>query len=242
MQAEERNRIRWGEKTPRHVFRIAEILSLYPNARVVCMIRDPRAVVASYRDFKKGPVEEIEGDAGSREALEKEQLRVQMSYHVVIASLMWRAVARAASQALARFGAQRVWIQKYEDLALSPESSLRALCDWLSIGYSPAMIDDVPTGTTSYGKFESGTGVNVAAVGRWRERMSPSEIYAVQICCRAAMAEFGYEPIETHASPIAVVRTFLSLPTALLSAFRANRSRSGGAVAYVLRRLRAMVS
>ena len=37
----------WGEKTPRHAFRIREMVTAFPLARIVCLIRDPRAVVAS---------------------------------------------------------------------------------------------------------------------------------------------------------------------------------------------------
>jgi len=51
LRARANGRGRWGEKTPRHAFRIDELLAAFPSARVVCLIRDPRAVVASYRDW-----------------------------------------------------------------------------------------------------------------------------------------------------------------------------------------------
>ena len=41
----------WGEKTPRHVFRSKDILGAFPTAKLLVMIRDPRGVVASYRDW-----------------------------------------------------------------------------------------------------------------------------------------------------------------------------------------------
>ena len=52
IEAEQASKSIWGEKTPRHIFRINDILTKFPDAKVVCMSRDPRAVVASYRDWR----------------------------------------------------------------------------------------------------------------------------------------------------------------------------------------------
>jgi hypothetical protein len=41
---------RWLEKTPRHIYRIAEILRYFPEAKIVLMIRDGRDVACSIRD------------------------------------------------------------------------------------------------------------------------------------------------------------------------------------------------
>src|SRR4051794_22824414 len=45
LQARRRGKTRWAEKTPRHVYRIDDLLAAFPEAKVVCLIRDPRAVV-----------------------------------------------------------------------------------------------------------------------------------------------------------------------------------------------------
>ena len=38
---------RWVEKTPYHVFHIPEILAMFPDARIICVLRHPAAVVLS---------------------------------------------------------------------------------------------------------------------------------------------------------------------------------------------------
>ncbi|MEZ5023384.1 MAG: sulfotransferase [Chitinophagales bacterium] len=38
------------EKTPQNVFYLKEILDIYPNGRVINMIRDPRAVMLSQKE------------------------------------------------------------------------------------------------------------------------------------------------------------------------------------------------
>ncbi|HYX76361.1 MAG TPA: sulfotransferase [Gaiellaceae bacterium] len=51
LRARQHGRERWGEKTPRHVYRIDDLLTAFPEAKVVCLVRDPRAVAASYKDW-----------------------------------------------------------------------------------------------------------------------------------------------------------------------------------------------
>jgi glycosyltransferase involved in cell wall biosynthesis len=73
-----RGRRRWGEKTPRHILRIDDIIAVHPAAQVVCLIRDPRAVVCSYRDW-----------AGSRPDLPTEQRRIARSYDPGLIAGYW---------------------------------------------------------------------------------------------------------------------------------------------------------
>ena len=42
LEAEQAEKPRWGEKTPRHVFRIDQILDAFPTAKLMYMLRDPR--------------------------------------------------------------------------------------------------------------------------------------------------------------------------------------------------------
>src|ERR1700722_20327611 len=51
LNGQQKGASRWGEKTPRHIFCLPDIFSAFPQAQVICMVRDPRAVVASYRDW-----------------------------------------------------------------------------------------------------------------------------------------------------------------------------------------------
>ena len=241
IQADELGRSRWGEKTPRHVFEIADILELYPNAKVICMIRDPRAVVASYRDFKKGEIEDSPDDPGRQEALRKEQRRVQLSYHVVIASLMWKAVARAAQAALAQFGPEHIHVLRYEDLVGDPESTLQQLTSWLGVNFDPDLLSTVPIGTSSYGGVQSDVGITAAAAQRWREKMTPAEIRTVELCCGDTADSLGYPALDERVSPLALIRPWLSLPWVSIRVVWANRERLGGVADFIRRRLSALL-
>lgn len=241
LSAKRREKQRWGEKTPRHVLRVDEILERYPNARIVCMIRDGRAVVTSYRDFKKGEIEEDDQDPGRKEALEAEQERVRKSYHVIVASLVWRGVARASQEALRKHGSERVYVQRYEDLVADAPGQLEAMCTWLDIPFDSAKLSTVPIGTSSYAnKVQSDVGVSTEAVMRWRKKMSDAEVHAVERTSGQQLEDFGYELLRPPVSLWGRCRPWLTLPGAVFTAVRANAGRHGGVRSFLMRRLRAL--
>lgn len=241
LSAQRREKKHWGEKTPRHVLRIDEILARYPNAKIVCMIRDGRAVVTSYRDFKKGEVEEDTQDPGRKEALLMEQERVRKSYHPIVASLVWRGVARASQNALNKYGPERVYVQRYEDLVANAPKELEKMCSWLGLDFDEEKLATVPIGTSSYAnKVQSDVGVSDEAVMRWRKKMSDVEIHVVEKTSGQQLEDFGYELLRPPVSPWARCGPWLTLPGAVFTAVRANAGRHGGIGSFLMRRLRAL--
>jgi hypothetical protein len=227
----------WGDKTPRHVFRIPEILSRYPDGKVICMVRDPRAVVASYRDWRNQGGFDLEKDPEHAEALRAEQERARKSYNILIISLLWRSTVRAAVAAQDQFGADRVFIQQYEELVENPEGAIRSVADWLELGYEPAMLE-VPMHNSSFSQFDKESGVSTEPVRRWKKRLSAAEIAVVQSCCGSLMQRAGYEKERVPASRLRVACEWIRLPFASLRAATANRDRMGNMPQYIWRRLR----
>lgn len=231
----------WGEKTPRHVFRIAEILRLYPEAKVVCMVRDPRAVVASYRDWKnQGGLRRAENDPDYQAAIRADEERARMSYHIVLASMMWRGSANAASEARTAFTPERVRLVRYEDVTDDPEATLRAVTDWLGIAFAPAMLE-IPLHNSSTIRFAEQAGVSSAPRDRWREVLSEREIGVVQKVAGTTLRDAGYEPVEVRTGPLDLPRAYADLPVAAVRAAMANRSRYDSLPGYVMRRLKAVM-
>lgn len=225
-------RPRWGEKTPRHAFRIAEMLEVFPNARVVCLIRDPRAVVASYRDWTRRPAL----DPSRAGPFAADRRRARRSYNIVLASLMCRAALEASLAARDRHGDDRVRLLVYEDLVRDSERSLRDLCGWLELDYEPAM-RDVPLVQSSYAAAGA-AGISTEPVERWRSKLSPAEVRVIESCCGRVMAPLGYERVRPRCSPLAVPLAWLGVPVATAGAAFANRRRLGRAGRYVGTRLR----
>ena len=222
----------WGEKTPRHVYRIADVLDVFPDARIVCLLRDPRAVVASYRDWHRGaPRDWLDEENAAGLAAERERSR--RSYHPLLASLLWRGVVRAERDAERRFGRARVIVLRFEELAADPEACVRGLCERLGLEFEQQMLE-VPVVNSSYAAAAA-PGVSSAPVERWRAALPAGDLAVVQRVCGPLMDELGYERADVNARG-AFLRAWSTLPIATVRAGLANRRRIGKLGDYVRRR------
>ena len=239
----------WGEKTPRHVFRIPEIAARYPQARFLCMTRDPRAVVASYRGFA-GTIhrEDISRSEKFDEFADADRKRIERSYHPAIAALLWKGAIQAGLAAQVSLGAERLRIVRYEDLTGDPEPTLRGIAEWLDIPFEMRMITDVPQVNSSHagGAAQTGdglapgseSGIVAKSEARWRTTLPPAEIAVVEQVCKAAMRRLDYAPAGVDAGGASVALQWMRFPFVGLRAFVANRGRIVGGFQYVAQRLR----
>ncbi len=224
MRARVHGRPRWGEKTPRHVYRIDELLEAFPAAKVVCLVRDPRAVIASYRDWHSAGAKE--GVWNDDDALAADRERTKRSYNIVLMSYLWRGVVQASYEALRAHGPERVRIQGFEQLAAEPKRETRSLCGWLGLEYEPAMLG-IPVVNSSYASTGESAGVSTAAVERWKTTLSPGETAVIQRCCGSLMDELGSAREPVPASYGAVTRAWATAPFAAARAAVINRDRLG---------------
>jgi hypothetical protein len=80
------------DQTPRNVFYLREILELFPEARVINLIRDPRSVLLSQkRKWKRRFL-------GAKNIPLKEAFRSWVNYHPITISKLWNASVRAAER------------------------------------------------------------------------------------------------------------------------------------------------
>ena len=229
-RARREGRSRWGEKTPRHVFRVDELLSVFPDAQVICMARDPRGVVASYRDWTRRP--ELTPDADSPFAADR--TRARTSYGLLLSCLMCKSALAAGLRAARKHGPERVRVVRFETLVGTPSEQLAALCDWLSLSFDDAMLD-VPLVQSSYTGSEHG--ISKAPTERWRTTLSDREQRTIEAACGGVMRALGYERATTGRTWPALLRALAVLPVDALRALRANRDRMGRPLAYVWKRL-----
>ena len=204
------------------------------------MVRDPRAVVASYKSWRNQGGLPGSDDVAHEEKLAAETERTRRSYHPLLLALLWRGQANAALAARRRHGPDKVLVLRYEDLVEEPAETTKALADWLHLEYSAEMLD-VPMHNSSFSSFEEGRGVSSEAVGRWRLALENGEIAVIERSCRKLMASYGYGRSDSDAGLLEQGRLYLSFPRAALRAAQANRDRSGGLASYVLRRVKALL-
>jgi len=219
-RARRQGRARWGEKTPRHVFRIAEMLDVFPDARVICMSRDPRAVVASYRDWTRRP--ELSPDVESPFAGDRR--RARSSYGLLLSCLMCKSALVAGVRAAMRYGEASVRVVRFETLVRGPRETLGDLCEWLELPFDERMLD-VPIVQSSYASGEA-RGISTEPLERWRDALTETEIRTIEAACGDVMRRLGDDRATVALLPLDVVR-----------AAHANRGRMGSPLSYVWRRL-----
>jgi hypothetical protein len=223
----------WGEKTPRHVFCLSEITAAFPDARFIFMQRDPRAVIASYRDWQNHFIDPDKAEPRLRQALMAESRRVQRSFSIGIAALMWRAAQKAAWRGRKRLGPERLYIQKFEDLLAEPHQQISLICDFLGIFPIPEM-QKVERINSSYSPRSEG-GIDENAARAWENRLADRESWIIEKICAGPMVNGGYVPIAKHpiALMVEVFRTCARIPVAFIT----NLHRMGSPLTWVLRRL-----
>lgn len=115
-----------SEKTPQNVLVFKDLMELFPAARFVFMMRDPRAVVASLLRV---------GERGRR-------IGTYMPPHtvsVLAAAAYVHECLQTGCQAL-RAAPKRVLLLRYEELVTYPERETRRVCRFLGLQWSPRML------------------------------------------------------------------------------------------------------
>lgn len=164
---------RWGDKTPGYVSYLPQLLSVFPDAQFVHVLRDGRDVVASMSEQVWGPE------------------------RPVIGALRWRRKVSAGRRAGARMRADRYIELKLEDLVNDPETKVRDLCDFLGEQFQPTMLEFPARARTLFAEDDKVTArvrePLTAGVRDWRSGMSVREQRAVEALCHRQLVRLGYE-------------------------------------------------
>jgi glycosyltransferase involved in cell wall biosynthesis len=169
---------RLGEKTPRHEQNVARIAALFPEARFVHLVRDPRDVVASLRSL---------GWRGSDSVAELAR--------------QCRRTYRRRERFAAELGPERYATLHYEKLLADPEGTLRRLCAFLGEDFDPAMLRYAERRQAGFFPEEAAwkartfQPLDSARVGSFRTRLSPEEIRSVERALGRHLQGLGYVPL-----------------------------------------------
>lgn len=208
------------DQTPRNVYYIESILSLFPGARVLVMVRDPRDVVASQKHKWRTRFHGSNGDPIL------EAIRVKAHYHPVTTSLLWNAAVKAGDRWASD---DRVHILRFEDLLTRPDVEMNAVCRFLGIPFEAGMLQ-VPQVNSSYAREADGQlGFRPEAIGRWkRGRLSDAETFLCQRIAARNMARHGYSLHQVRPSFAMLVWHLVLWPVKLVLglAFNLNQVRS----------------
>lgn len=173
------------EQTPRNVFYARQLLSLYPEARIVHIVRDPRAVLASQKNRWK--LRRL----GARHLPIREVVRNWVNYHPITMTRLW---IKATEEALGLRGEERVMLTRFEDLAGDPEGVSRQICDFVGVDFERSMIDIPRWGSSNLQHSSSEKGISRQVVDEWKQALPAAHALICEKMAAPFMRRLGYPP------------------------------------------------
>ncbi len=165
-QMSQADKLRWADKTPNNVRAIGRILTQFPKAKFVHLIRDGRDVACSLRNHPREKV------ANGEVILNKVNRPISQC------AMRW---LRDTSAGLVYREHPRYIELKYEMLVEDPQSSLISLCDFIDEEFEPRMLqaDQANGDAYSTGRFvnnpNSGDKIQRGSIGRWERDLDWKE-------------------------------------------------------------------
>lgn len=184
---------RFGEKTPSNYEHVDLLLKWYPQARIIWLVRDPRAVTASLLAVPWG------------------------SSYADVHAIRWRNSIHLINKDWARD--ERVKIVKYETLVTEPETVIKQVCQFIGEEYTPAMISERSEVTSPIINRDDWSNtylksalrpIDKDTIERWRVKLSLYNIAVIEHITRREMHNWGYKPITNNLTPWQSTRWFMT--------------------------------
>jgi hypothetical protein len=175
---------RWGEKTPGHDAFVPRLLEWFPDARVLYLLRDPRAVIHSLLGTPWGS-------------------RLPEDLHALRWAERIRMMEAWASD-------PRVRVVRYETLVTDPQGELHASCAHVGEEFDAAMLSARSVGSSPVERFGGWSRANLEAalapvtadrMDRWRAELPRTTLRAIEHYAGPEMERHGYARLTDGLGP-----------------------------------------
>jgi len=166
----------WGEKTNVAWRSIPDFFDMFPNGRVINIIRDPRAVLSSWKQFTH---------ASGNDYLDS----ILNSYDAMSTAIFYNS----------DYSEKRYFTVIYEELVSSPYKTMNDLCNKIDIPFSEEMLDQSQFKDIHGESWKSNSvdkdmpsGIYVNALCKWKENLDEWEISLCEKITGCLFDNFGY--------------------------------------------------
>jgi hypothetical protein len=175
-----------GDKTPGYVARMPYLHEMWPRARFVHIIRDPRDVCLSMLDWDRG-----QRNAGRYGTWEMDP--------VVSSALFWRRELSLGREAGTALGPGLYYELRYEDLVAAPADQLRLICRFLDLPYAEAMLDyHRGRGGKPWRSSKAQWLPPTPGLRDWESEMAQADVEHVETAVDDLLAGLGYASSTEH--------------------------------------------
>jgi len=181
------------EQTPKNILYYEEIIEVYPNAKFVHLIRDPRAVLASQKNRWKKYQRKADNVPFYN------ILRTFINYHPFTTLKVWKAVIKKGIT-LRNFKNNYYEI-KFENLILNHELELTKLLKFLELDYQPNLTNVPQVGSSNLKHQKNKLGLNSAVITSWTSILSKAEKYISARYVHSEVKKLGYKDLKSKFDP-----------------------------------------
>ncbi len=164
---------RWGEKTPWHIFYWREIISGFPNAQVIHIVRDGRDSALSWKKARFGPK------------------------HIYLLAKRWVQYLEIVEQLQSNLDERSFIEVRYEDLLSEPELVIQKICNFLGEDFAPEMLafntNSAPYLTDRQNQQNLSKPILANNAGKWRTEMTARELRIFEAVAGTTLERYGYE-------------------------------------------------
>ena len=215
------------EQTPKNMYYLEEILSHFPNAKVINLVRDQRDVLLSQKNKWKRKF------LGASAIPLSESIRSFVNYHPLLMSKVW---ASSLQHTKKYKNHNRVKIVKFEELVSNSEETIKKVCSFLDIDFQEEMLS-IPVIGSSTEADSKLRHIDSSKIAKWEKGgLSNAEIYLSQIMSADMMRLFHYDLKKFKFPPILIVCYLLTLPIKVGMAFFLNLHRMGNVLEVIKKR------
>ena len=199
------------EQTPGYVFFIPEILRLFPEARIVNMIRDPRDNLYSRKNkwrqykFRSDFVPRIR------------TARIWAHYHPISTSYLWKTAVKAAQPFV---DSGQILQVRFDKVLENPEQELQRICDYIGVDFREDMLQVPIVGSSFEDSDEKKLGIDKTRTSKWKDGgLNSAEIFINQTINADIIRSYGYERAKVFPNPLLLLYYGVTLPLRMLVSF-----------------------
>jgi omega-hydroxy-beta-dihydromenaquinone-9 sulfotransferase len=225
------NKKRSCEQTPRNVYYINNISTLYPEAKFIHIIRDPRDVMISQKNRWK----RRKFNANKNNVTLFNTIRQWVNYHPITIMKLWQ----GANKVIEKNKNNTNFISvKYEDILLTPEKEWNRICSFLNLDFQPSMLL-VPQIGSSLGKdTPERLGLDASKINGWKKGgLNKAEIYITEKMGAEIMKKHNYQ-LSRQKFTVGLIWSFFTFPIKLFVAILLSLKRLKNLPDVIKRRLK----
>lgn len=169
----------WGAKFPVHFSYLSKLLKWFPESKIIFLIRHPAAIINSEIKMKS----RNKSSGSFPISNDRFLFRISIIFYVVV-QWIW------SLNIYEKNDNKNLFLLKYEDLLLNPESIIRDLCFFIGVDFDSTMLD-VSNYDSSYSINKNQKGFNKRNINLWRSKKNYNSL--CKLLCIKKMNKYGYK-------------------------------------------------